>query len=153
MNNQSFFFLQTKKYPIPRIIASEKTKLVIRVVVSLLSSGSEPLLILNKNSDNNVPAPTDNIIIINLLLFDMLQRKKRMKYPIAYLAVNCYFFYLFCDLRRNVSGSPLRSRYGRARHIVQKCFTQIAQKCFTQIFAELYLRISSTYPSAKSASN
>lgn len=84
-------------------MASEKTKLVTRVVVSLLSSGSGPLRSLNKKRESNVPAPTDKTIIITLLLFDMLQRKKRMKYPITYLALNCSFFYLFCDLRRNVS--------------------------------------------------
>lgn len=78
MNYSSFFFLQMKKKPIPSIIAKEKTKLVMRVVTSLLFNGSVPLRILNMKKDSKEPVSTDNITMVILLLFDMLQRKKRL---------------------------------------------------------------------------
>ena len=67
MNSQSFFFLQTNTYPIPRIMASEKTKLVTMVIVSLLSNGCWPLLNLNKNMESKVPNPTESRIMMSLL--------------------------------------------------------------------------------------
>ena len=49
------------------MIAREKTKLVMRVVVSLLSKGCPPLRDLNNNMESKVPVTTDTIIMITLL--------------------------------------------------------------------------------------
>jgi hypothetical protein len=62
-----------KKKPIPRIIASEKTKLVARVVISLLFT-LPPLLVIKMSPDKNVPVKTEiNMMIIRRLL-DMKQK-------------------------------------------------------------------------------